>query len=402
MTMSSGNSVRTGLERLVEEGPQTAGLAPGARIGLLAHPASVDRAGRHAVDLLRERAGLEVRVLFAPEHGLLGGAQDMEAVDERADPRSGLPVVSLYGSDERSLRPSPQDLEGLDAVVCDLQDVGSRYYTFAYTLSYVMEAAGVSGVPVVVPDRPNPIGGTRVEGPVLRPAMSSFVGRYPIPVRHGMTVAELARMFRDRFGAGCDLRTVPMEGWRRWMHYDDTGCLWVPPSPNMPHLETAVVYPGGCLLEGTNLSEGRGTTRPFETLGGPWLDGGRLAESLGKRNPPGVTFRETVFRPAFQKHAGHDCGGVFVHVTDRDAFRPFETYLAVLDEARRQDPESFRWRREAYEFVMDRPAIDLLFGREDLREMIERGASEEEIAATWAGEPECFLEERLPYLLYRD
>jgi uncharacterized protein YbbC (DUF1343 family) len=324
----------------------------------------------------------------------------MEPVDEAIDPPSGIPVVSLYGASAASLRPRTGDLEGLDAVVCDLQDVGARYYTFVYTISYVMEAAREAGIPAVVLDRPNPLGGIAVDGPVLHAGLESFVGRYPLPVRHGMTPGELAGLFNSVFGIGCDLRVVPMAGWRRGMRFGGTGLPWVAPSPNMPTPSTAEVYPGACLVEGTNLSEARGTTRPFELTGAPWLDGARWTESLRAERLEGCVLRPTTFRPEFQKHAGRSCGGIQVHVTDPDRFRPFETYLALLREARRQDPANFEWRREVYEFESDRLAIDLLLGRMDLRPMIEAGASLGEMESSWREELEEFRVLRRSHLLY--
>jgi len=264
-----GSRVESGLARLVQEGAALAGLSRGTRAGLVAHPASVDRGLRFAADLLRARDDMRLLRLFAPEHGLRGEAQDMEPVEESSDAATGLPVVSLYGVDRDSLKPRREHLGGLDALVYDLQDVGCRYYTFVHTLSLSMEAARDAGIPVVVLDRPNPLGGLRVEGPVLRPGFESFVGLHPVPVRHGMTTAELALLINRESGIGCDLRIVPMSGWRRAMHFEDTGLPWVLPSPNMPTPDTAHVYPGACLLEGTNLSEGRGTTRPFEMVGAP-------------------------------------------------------------------------------------------------------------------------------------
>jgi len=396
------DEVRTGLERLLESGPSCAGLREGARIGLVAHPASVDRDLVHAVDLLAGDPRLTLLHLFGPEHGLRGEAQDMESVDGAVDAETGLPVSSLYGSDPESLRPAREEIEALDAVVYDLQDVGSRYYTFIYTLSYVMEAARDADRPVVVLDRPNPIGGRAVGGPVLDPSLESFVGRFPIPVRHGMTSGELAGMFNEAFGIGCDLRVVPMTGWRREVRFEETGLPWVAPSPNMPTPDTARVYPGGCLIEGTNLSEGRGTTRPFELVGAPWLNGSALASTLDMIDLPGARFRATVFRPMFHKHAARTCGGIQVHVTDAEAFRPFSVYLAIVREAMRQDRESFDWRREAYEFETDRLAIDLLLGRPDLRPMLESGASVEEMEGVWSEELAAFLELRERFLLYAD
>ena len=394
--------VRTGLDRLVAEGAAVAGLSPGARIGLIAHPASVDARARHAADLLLAHPDFRLVRLFGPEHGIRGEAQDMEAVAESIDRATGLPVVSLYGATEDSLKPSQAHLRSLDALVHDLQDVGSRYYTFVYTLAYAMEAAAEAGLPVVVLDRPNPIGGIEVEGPVLEPALRSFVGRYPIPVRHGLTTGELAVLFRDAFDLHCDLRVVPMTGWRRAAHFEETGLPWVAPSPNMPTPETARVYPGGCLVEGTNLSEGRGTTRPFELAGAPWVNGAALARALTAEGLPGALFRAAAFRPEFQKHAGRLCEGVQVHVTDRSAFRPFATFLALLREARRQDTLAFDWRRDAYEFVRDRLAIDLLLGRSGLRQMLEAGADIAEMEASWAEGLQAFRADRARVLLYGD
>jgi len=392
--------VRSGLDRWIADGASAVGLETGSRLGVVAHPASVDRRGRHVIDWLHASDAYRVVRVFAPEHGLWGHEQDMEPVAESVDSWTGLPVVSLYGNDRESLRPGPGHLGDLDAVVVDLQDVGSRYYTFIYTMSYVMEAAGEAGVPVIVLDRPNPIGGESVEGPVLDPALSSFIGRFPLPVRHGMTIAELAGLFRDRCGANCDLRIVPMEGWRRSMQFEDTGLAWVPPSPNMPTTATARVYPGGCLVEGTNLSEGRGTTLPFEFVGAPWLDGRDLASRAEAEGLPGVVFRPTSFRPMFQKHAGEACGGVHVIVTDALAFRPFATYLVLIREARALEARRFSWRTEAYEFETERPAIDYLLGIEGLRERLEGGATLEEMEATWRSATDAFGESRRDLLLY--
>ena len=396
--------VRTGLESFLDPASDAAGLPRGARLGVVAPPASIDAGGRHLVDRLVRDGRFRVSRLFGPEHGVRGEAQDMETVAEPSDRTTGLPIVSLYGDTVESLRPRPEHLKGLDAIVYDLQDVGARFYTFVYTLSYVMEAARDADIPVVVLDRPNPIGGLAVEGPVLEPAWASFVGRFPMPVRHGMTTGELAHLFRDAFGIGGDLRVVPLAGWTRDMHFEDTGLPWVPPSPNMPTPETARVYPGGCLIEGTNLSEGRGTTRPFEFVGAPWVDAAAFAEALAQAGDAegldGVLFRAAWFRPMFQKHAGRSCGGVQVHLTDRVKARPFATYLVLLREARRLVPDLFDWRREPYEFVADRLAIDLLFGRSDLRPMLEAGGSLTEMEAAWAPGLARFLGDRERVLLY--
>ena len=281
-------AVRSGLDRWIEEDAVACGLPQGASIGLVAHPASVDHRARHALEWLHRTGRYRLRRLFAPEHGLWGHEQDMEEVGPSREPLTGIPVVSLYGNEAASLRPARSDLDDLDALVIDLQDVGTRFYTFVYTLSYVMEAAGEASLPVVVLDRPNPIGGERTEGPVLQPALSSFVGRYPLPVRHGLTIGELAKLFCGQFGLRCELHVVPMTGWARTMHFEQTGLPWVPPSPNMPTPRTTLVYPGGCLIEGTNLSEGRGTTLPFELVGAPWLAPHELAARLNARALPGV------------------------------------------------------------------------------------------------------------------
>jgi uncharacterized protein YbbC (DUF1343 family) len=390
----------TGLERFVNEGPACAGLPRGARLALLAHAASVDGRARHALDALTASKSCRLVRLFAPEHGLWGHEQDMEPVEGSTEPRSGLEIISLYGSDAASLKPRKADLGGIDAVVVDLQDIGARYYTYLYTLSYVMEAAGDSGIAVVVLDRPNPIGGSAVEGPVLDPALASFVGRYPIAVRHGMTAGELALMFNDHFGIGCDLRVVEMDGWKRDSYFDETGLPWVPPSPNVPSPGTALVYPGACLVEGTNLSEGRGTTLPFEQIGAPWIDGPALEERLRTEGLEGVTFRAASFRPMFQKHSGLPCNGIQVIVTARAAFRPIETYIAIIREARRQNPGRFSWRTDAYEFESDRLAIDLLLGREDLRTEIEAGAGIDSMVRSWKSDLEAFEKLRSGFIIY--
>lgn len=392
--------VITGLELMLASRGSAARLRPGVRIGLLAHPASIDAAARHALELFQASSDFRLVRLFAPEHGLWGHEQDMERVRRSADASSGLEVISLYGEEPATLRPRAEDLQGLDAVVCDLQDVGSRYYTFAYTLSLMMEEAARASLPVVVLDRPNPIGGLQLEGPVLDPSLASFVGRYPLPVRHGMTIGELAALFNEAFAIGCDLRVVPMQGWRREMPFEQTGLPWVPPSPNMPTPTTARVYPGGCLVEGTNLSEGRGTTTPFELVGAPWLDALRLSTAIRKEELGGVLFRSASFRPMFHKHAGTGCQGLQVIVADETAFRPFATYLVLLREARRQSPAEFRWREEPYEFESTRLAIDLLLGRSALRPMLEGGASVSEMEQSWEGDLRTFAELRQRFLRY--
>jgi uncharacterized protein YbbC (DUF1343 family) len=380
-------TVRTGLDVLRDQS-----FAPlrGKRVGLVCHPASVDVDLNHAADLFAA-AGVTLAALFGPEHGFHGTAQDLIGVADT------VAVHSLYGATVESLRPAPAQLAGLDALVIDLQDVGARYYTFQATMLYCLEAA--AGLPVVVLDRPNPLGGAAVEGPALRPGYESFVGPHPIATRHGMTMGELARLYVAERGIAADLTVVPCDGWRRGMVFDDTGLPWVLPSPNMPTVETAVVYPGMCLIEGTNLSEGRGTTRPFELCGAAGVDPVALARRLEAEALPGVRFRPAWFRPTFQKFAGVDCGGVQLHVTDRAAFRPVRTGLAVLAALKPLAP-GFAWRTETYEFVSDRPAIDLLFGSDRERQALDAGAPWRDIAAAWDAEEAEFAARRAGFLLY--
>lgn len=345
-------------------------------------------------------ASVTVEALFGPEHGFVGAAQDMEAVD---DERLTAPRVhSLYGADEDSLRPTSDMMSGLDVVVVDLQDVGARYYTYAATLAFVMEAAAEADVAVMVLDRPNPLGGREadLEGPGVLPGYRSFVSELPVAIRHGLTMAELAVMIRAQRGLDVELELELMEGWRRDHYFDDTGLPWVLPSPNMPTLDTAIVYPGQCLFEGTELSEGRGTTRPFELVGAPWIDGQAWAARVEPVLSRGVVLRPTAFRPTFQKHAGATCGGVQLHVQDRRRYRPVETAAALLWSARALDPERFAWRERAYEFVRDRLAIDLLFGSDAPRLRIESGAPWPEVVETLATGLEAFREARRAWLQY--
>ncbi|MCZ6513479.1 MAG: DUF1343 domain-containing protein, partial [Nitrospinae bacterium] len=297
--------------------------------------------------------------------------------------------------------PDPGLMKDIDTLVFDIQDIGARYYTFIYTLANCMHTCKAVGVPVVVCDRPNPINGVQVEGNLVREGWHSFVGQYSLPNRHGMTVGELAQLFNHHFGIGCDLTVVPMQGWQREMWYDQTGLLWVAPSPNMPALATATVYPGMCLIEGTQLSEGRGTTLPFELCGAPGIDAHQLAEALAEDDLPGVLFRPQYFKPMFQKCAGETCGGVQLHVTNRAAFKPLITGIAVIRAIARLFPKIFQWRTEPYEFVSDRPAIDLLYGHPELRETLLHGPqSLRDIEDSWQADLENFQVIRKAYLLY--
>jgi len=389
--------MKTGLEILCD---QRLDLLAGRRVGLLAHPASVDRRLRHAADLIRALPGNPLKNLFGPEHGIRGEAQDMEGLAHSTDPSTGLPVFSLYGQDAASLAPTAEMLEEIDLLVADLQDIGARYYTFIHTLSLCMEACAKLSKPVIVLDRPNPLGGASVEGNIPDPAFLSFVGRFPLPARHGMTMGELARLFNETHDIRCDLTVIPMSGWRREQWFDRTGLPWIMPSPNMPTLDTATVYPGTCLLEGTNISEGRGTTRPFELVGAPWIEPFQWTRALETKPLPGVAFRPAYFSPTFHKWRDQVCGAVQIRVTDRNAFKPFLTGLALVLTARRLWPEAFDWRREPYEFEQDRFAFDLLAGTDSMRTMIEANIPLLEMEKSWQEDLEEFLKKRKRFLLY--
>jgi uncharacterized protein YbbC (DUF1343 family) len=370
----------------------------GRRIALLAHQASVDRRLEHAAMLLRDARGVRLVRLFAPEHGLWGAAQDHAQIADARDPVTGLPVISLYGV---TREPTGAMLAGLDALIVDLQDIGSRYYTFQWTLALAMRACARAGVEVIVLDRPNPLGGLVVEGNVPDPAFASFVGLYPLPARPGLTLGELARWLAHQHGVRPALSVVGMRGWRRAMLWEDTDVPWVAPSPNMPTLDTARVYPGGCLIEGTNLSEGRGTTRPFEWIGAPYLDAHEYAAALESLRLPGVAFRPARFIPTFHKWAGRVCGGVQLHVTDRAAFKPFLTGLGVMAAARRVAPREFRWKRPPYEFERRRLPIDILLGTDGIRPALERSRPLREIESGWAAALGRWRRQRQRVLGYR-
>jgi uncharacterized protein YbbC (DUF1343 family) len=390
------SNVTLGIERLLEEKKP---LIAGRRLGLVAHPASVDRRLDHSLDLLAA-AGADVRVLFGPEHGFAGEAQDMEPVGGEIRGPRGLPLVSLYGATEATLSPRPEHLADVDALVVDLADVGARYYTFVWTAVLCLRACHRAGVDAIVLDRPNPLGGEAIEGAPQREGYLSFVGLLPIPNRHGMTISEIARLAARREGTADALTVVEMEGWRRGTELADTSVPWVMPSPNMPTPDTALVYPGACLLEATWASEGRGTTRPFELVGAPGIAADDLARRLEAERLPGVRFRPASFRPTFHKHAGRSCGGVQIHVTDRRAFLPYRTGVALLVALKAAAGEAFAWRRDAYEFVTDVPAIDLLTGGDEIRRGVEAGASTAELAATWAEGERRFAQARREFQFY--
>ena len=333
------------------------------KLGAVLHQASVNAGLRHSLDILRGRDGelFSLHALFGPQHGFAGTTQDnMVEWEGYRHPQLGIPIHSLYGEHRE---PTPAMLDGLDAILVDLSDVGARYYTFVWTLYLCMRAAEKARIPVVVADRPNPINGVTCEGEVLDPDYRSFVGMHPIQVRHAMTIGELAAMFQREAFPDCELFVLPVEGWEREMWHDQTGLPWVMPSPNMPTLDTATVYPGMCLLEATSLSEGRGTTRPFELFGAPFIDSEKLICDLAQDHDlPGVHFRPADFEPTFQKFAGEICHGAQIHVTDRDEFLPLRTAIAIIDVIRRRWPDDFAWKRPPYEYETEKLPIEILTG----------------------------------------
>ena len=370
----------------------------GARVGVVCNHASVNRRFEHIVDCLLRAEGVTLKAIFGPQHGFRSDVQDnMVETPHGEDAARRVPVYSLYSE---TREPTADMLRDVDALVIDLQDIGARIYTFIYTMANCLRAAARHGIPVIVCDRPNPIGGIEVEGQSLASGFESFVGQFAIPMRHGMTIAELAALFNEHFGIGASLELARMERWHRPMYADRTGLPWVMPSPNMPTLDTAVVYPGTVLLEGTMLSEGRGTTRPFELVGAPWIDAERFAGALNALELPGVYFRPTVFEPTFQKHARRTCGGCQIHLLDREAFRPVVTGVAVIQTFYRLDPSSFAWRPPPYEYEHDKPPIDILAGSDLLRRQIETDVPLEEIVEGWREDEEAFHRVRTPYLLY--
>jgi len=388
-------TVRPGIEVLLRDRPQ---LLAGARVGAVVHPASLLPSLQHTADAMHEAPELHLVSLFGPQHGARGEKQD-NMIESRfyRDPDTGLPVHSLYSE---TRRPTEEMLHDLDVLVFDLQDVGTRVYTFIHTMAYCMQACACYGKAMVVLDRPNPINGDQVEGNLLDPQFSSFVGLYPLPMRHGMTVGELALLFNGEFGIGCDLTVVPMQGWRRGDWFDQTGLPWIMPSPNLPALESATVYPGMVLVEGTMVSEGRGTTRPFEIVGAPYVNARLLAERLNRLSLNGVRFRPVYFEPTFQKHAKAMCGGVQIHVLDRRVFEPYLTGIMVIATIRSLYPESFLWRQPPYEYETRKMPIEILCGGERIPRMIEAGLSTEEFRLSWQNDVSAFASKRTPYLLY--
>jgi len=373
-------------------------LLKGGRVGLVCNQASVDHDLNHSADLLGSLEGVKLTALFGPQHGIRGDVQDnMVETPHALDRETGLPVYSLYSE---TREPTERMLEEVDLIVCDLQDVGCRIYTFVYTIANCMRAARRLGKRVIVCDRPNPIGGLGLEGNILDPEFESFVGQFPLPTRHGMTACELTKMFNEHWGIGCDLEVLTMEGWSRELWFEETDAAWVLPSPNMPTLDSASIFPGTVHLEGTQMSEGRGTTRPFELVGAPYVEAGELARHLEGFGLPGVKFRATNFLPTFQKHAGVTCGGVQVHVLDREAYRPVLTGVAIVKSCFDLYGESFRWKEPPYEYVFDKNPFDVIAGTDSLRGAIERGDSLDAIKDSWQEGLEAFEKTRAEYMLY--
>ena len=374
-------------------------LLRGRTVGLVCNPASIDGQFRHIVDRA-EAGGVRVGAIFGPQHGFRSDLQENMIETPHADHQvRRVRVYSLY-SDTRE--PDAGMLAGLDALVVDLQDVGTRIYTYVYTMANCLRAARKLGLPVVVCDRPNPIGGHEIEGPMLEEGFQSFVGQFPVPMRHGMTIGELALLFNDHFGIGAKLEVVKMRGWSRDQYFESTGLPWVLPSPNVPTVDSAVVFPGGVLIEGTNVSEGRGTTKPFELVGAPWVDGDpeRFAAGLNALGLPGVYFRPVNFEPTFHKHANTGCGGCQIHITDRASFRPVASGVAVIEAFRRASPDRFEWRPPPYEYEYVKPPIDILYGSAKMREGLEAGTSAAELARSWDSGIKHFLPVREKVLLY--
>lgn len=387
-------SVLTGLDRLAAGEPALLSRLEGKSVGVLAHAASVDAKLRHAVDII-SKSGANIRALFGPEHGFYATAQDMIVVDGLA---ADIPMYSLYGASEAELAPRPEWLADLDLVIVDLQDIGARYYTYVWTAAMMLRACADAGVPLMVLDRPNPLGGEAVEGAPQREGYCSFVGYYPVSVRHGMTIGEILTMVAslERLPSGA-LEVVQLRGWARSMHFEQTGLPWVLPSPNMPTVDTAFVYPGGCLIEATNLSEGRGTTRPFELWGAPYVDPAIFADLQIE----GAALRPMHFEPTFHKWGNQVCAGVQPHVTDRRLFRPYEAYLRMLGRVYAcYKGEGFSWRAEPYEFVSDRSAIDLLTGGPEYRLALEAGAALDDVLEAERKGAIAFCEERAEHLAY--
>jgi len=370
----------------------------GLRVGVVANPASIDGAFRHVIDRIAEAENIRLAAIFGPQHGFRSDLQDnMIETPHGEDNARRVPIYSLYSE---TRQPTAEMLAGLDALVVDLQDIGARIYTFVYTMANCLRAAKRHAVKVIICDRPNPIGGVEVEGPTLERGFESFVGQFAIPMRHGMTIAELAQLFNAHFGIGADLEIVTMDGWSRDQYWDDTGLPWVMPSPNVPTADTTVVYPGTVLFEGTMLSEGRGTTRPFELLGAPWIEAEPFADRMNAAGLAGAYFRPAVFEPTFQKHCKVACGGCQIHVTDRQEFKPVAAGASLIREFVGMKPDLFSWRQPPYEYEHDKMPIDILAGNATFREQIEQQVPLSDIVGSWIPGEQAFRKIRDTFLLY--
>lgn len=370
----------------------------GLRAGLLIHPASVSKLMTHTKDILLKSKKIKLRALFGPQHGIFGNTQDnMIEWEGFIDRETALPIYSLYG---KTRKPTNEMLRDIDIFIVDLQDIGSRYYTFIWTMCLCMEACEKLGKPMIVLDRVNPIGGHILEGPNIETDYTSFVGLHPIIVRHGMTIGELALYFKDKFYPKLELTVIPLTGWKRSHWFERTGLHWVMPSPNMPTLDTATVYPGMCLFEGTILSEGRGSTRPFEIFGAPFIEPEKLIRRLNDINLKGVFFRPLYFTPTFNKFSGELCGGAQIHVTNREKFKPFKTAIAILLAIRELYPQINLWRNPPYEYEFSKLPFDILTGSSKLRESIDRGIKLKDMEEWWDSQTKAFSELRKDYLLY--
>lgn len=371
----------------------------GKRFALLVNQSSVAADGRYLFEALIAQ-GYKAEKIFAPEHGLFGTEQDQITVADEVDGFTGLKAVSLYGQTKEELKPHPEDLAGLDALVVDIQDIGCRYYTYAYTMAFCIEACAALGIEVIICDRPNPLGGVVVEGGVVHKGFESFVGAYPLAVRHALTIGEVARLLNATEKWNAKLTVIELKNWNRNWLYPQTEGLWVQPSPNMPTVDTAIVYPGTCLFEATNVSEGRGTTRPFEIIGAPFINPKEYAAALNAHKLPGVYFRPLYFKPTFHKFKDEACGGAFVHVVDFHSFESFFTGLAMVKVAHDLWPTQFDWRHEPYEYVADVLAIDLLSGSEQFRLNVERGGLLEDYRNAYIAEERDFRRQAAKFRLY--
>ncbi len=395
MSTIKHKSIRLGLEKVLDEKIK---ILRGLKIGLICNQASVNHNFQHASDLFSEHPGINLTALFGPQHGIRADVQDnMIETSHSIDESTKLPVYSLYSE---TRQPTKEMLANLDALVVDLQDVGCRVYTFIYTMANAMKACAKFNKKIFVLDRPNPLNGIKVEGNILEKGYESFVGQYPIPMRHALTIGEMAKLFNEEFGINCDLEVIEMDNWARENYYDETDAPWVLPSPNMPTVSTAVVFPGTVFFEGTQVSEGRGTTKPFEIIGAPYINSKELGDALNSLKLGGVIFQPISFLPSFQKHSNKNCNGVFIHVVNRELFEPVITGIAILKTIFDLHPNDFEWKIPPYEYVYDRNPFDVIAGTTKLRSRLESMTSLHEIKNEWQKDINKFSSIRNKYLLY--